>query len=941
MAKSVAPKYQVKAPKYGLGKKPAATKGSSASTSNTKTNIPAAAISDPMAKLNERWTARLKLLDQQKGVKFKKHVAPAIRFDKERVARGDKPLNDQAAYNAVFSLVQGKPIYQKKQDHGGGGTGIGLLDDAIGDVEGIVSSLPKIPATLANDVVDYGKMVAGGKFLKGGGIPDPKTLAKIPLVRLFPGVYTAANIEKGDWGAITHHPIYTALDVLPYAAKAGKIATAGAEAAEGGAVEALQEGRPFKALNRVPVFRTKSGIKSFHDIEQKAARGIGVSKDIREAVRGYSVALRRRPIEFPKQVWDRIEEYKGIRENMDHIVKNVKLKGGDIGDSLKDAYRKVNQGIDDTIKAGRSHVLAEWIHKDIVKNVARDVGELRAKFEREVDQGLHKDVSDVLPKDQVVDRLMETKTVPLKTWMQRFNVDSNARQWLAHEVEAEGKTIRTWVKDVPKKGLVKKGEYGPSTGHWETRPLTLDDLRVPDYFERAFKNFDLEKKFQQNLAGKIFDKSSNVFKYAVLTGPRHVIHILSSSVAQMLLGEGPKVFRQFKSAVDMVRDPKQWSAEMSHDMGIYQDTDWIGSHAMGKSQGKLYVESRLAKIPKPLRIHKLPEVFRHTEEFITNTSRAMVYLEEKAKAAGKVTKQISKEEADQFAHEAGINGVNRVLMDLDGMAPIERVIIRRMIPFYAFEKQLIRIMTRFPGDHPFSAAVLSTLGRLTMEEQNSGLPEQFGAIFFLGDASENGKINSVDMSNFNPFRSMAGQNPLSLAGFLSSMSPWFKAPLEAVGVNTLSATPDLFPELTVDPYTGNLVARHSDTALGLLKSFLPPINTLDGIIGFSQQMKDLKASNPDAYRRMMFSSLNLPAFVNTLVGQGGVDVGAEKADFANKWFGIAQQDASQSVRENDPGKLSGYSQVPYYGKAMSVDDMKKIIQAVNQVKKKAGVRTAQ
>ena len=147
-------------------------------------------------------------------------------YDQERVNRGGNPMSDREAAVAILG-AQGK----------GGESGKlgGFVENAATDLRDIVLGLPQLPGFILRDPAEMGdpetgigpSISAGLEAMSEGDFG--KGIAKIagaPGIRLVPGSFTAEMLgggyegDKGP-GELAKHPLFTFLDLLPVASKAG------------------------------------------------------------------------------------------------------------------------------------------------------------------------------------------------------------------------------------------------------------------------------------------------------------------------------------------------------------------------------------------------------------------------------------------------------------------------------------------------------------------------------------------------------------------------------------------------------------------------------------------------------------------------------------------------------------------------------------------------
>lgn len=409
-----------------------------------------------------------------------------------------------------------------------------------------------------------------------------------------------------------------------------------------------------------------------------------------------------------------------------------------------------------------------------------------------------------------------------------------------------------------------------------------ETLMLPKHIDRSLKL--LLEKDHLPIKG-FYNRSMGMYKMAVLTGPRHVAHVAFGGLAFML-GREPRAIFRLKDAYDIW---KRGEMDPRLSKGIdFHSTDQIVNIAIGKQLGKWWKE-----IPGDA-VKRLGRF----EEAISDMYR--------------IATQLSHEKRG-FSVEEAIRQANKTLVDIDGMTPVERVILKQVFPFYTFTSHLLRYVLTYPADHPLRTAILSRLAQQELDEWNTGLPESMMNLLWIGKPDEEGNVKAVDIKSTNPFRSL--ENIFTLAGFTTSLNPYAQSILSASGVNTLQAVPELYPEVSYNPQTGSLQAKRTDVVPKIIGTFVPVSGAIDHFIGASSRMRRLKKSNPDAYRSFLFSQLNLP--FTPYLGQPGTaakkNIKKEVARTELNRLDIAQKAASAAIRSGDTSGLSNFETVPYYG----------------------------
>lgn len=151
--------------------------------------------------------ATIQLLQSRYSPKL---VNSLLDYETKRAARGIQPISGEATIKALSTAMDKKPATQShKRDP------LNIFGNIASDVTEIVSSIPRLPATMYREgqaLTDLPNVLA-----EAGG--NPAKILQAPGIRLIPGAYTASNLLSGNIGEIVSHPVMTTLDVLPYAEK--------------------------------------------------------------------------------------------------------------------------------------------------------------------------------------------------------------------------------------------------------------------------------------------------------------------------------------------------------------------------------------------------------------------------------------------------------------------------------------------------------------------------------------------------------------------------------------------------------------------------------------------------------------------------------------------------------------------------------------------------
>lgn len=429
------------------------------------------------------------------------------------------------------------------------------------------------------------------------------------------------------------------------------------------------------------------------------------------------------------------------------------------------------------------------------------------------------------------------------------------------------------------------------------------ELYIPKHLAKTWSDLSTPKKL--STIGKISTKATAAFKISLFSlSLRHAAdEILGGMV--MLMGRGDwRDITSVKQAVNMVRQ-HETPVEIPQTIDI--DTpDKLLQLAAGAKGARI-----LSKI-----YGKVGALQRFTI-FMTNIEKAMGYLGETKRATAK---GYSKE----IAHDLGLKHVEKTFVDWHSMLPIERTIIRQWFPFYAFTRYALRYALTYPIDHPYRASILYHLAAAEREDWDSGLPQLWQQLFFIGDPDREGNVKASDIKVLNPFRDI--DSMMSLQGFYSQLGPLPKIALLPLGANTILGTPDMYPDLVYDEETGRLVTKRegvTQMAVGALGALLPPAQAIEHFLQTTESMRNLKATNPQAYERQLYSALGLPAIPT----EYSVPKARAKGEIDR--YRSAAGKVSTALRSGNAEALEGMDIVPFQGQFVSADLIKQILEKLN------------
>jgi hypothetical protein len=456
-------------------------------------------------------------------------------------------------------------------------------------------------------------------------------------------------------------------------------------------------------------------------------------------------------------------------------------------------------------------------------------------------------------------------------------------------IKAEAKK-QGWVKFNPKK--LGDEKLVPSQ-------FRQDEMWMP----RAFN--DTLTELLKEHRNKSFMKSAavpmQVFRTSVLAlSPRwHLYNIVGGAVMMTAMARNPiKTWSMLPEAWNIVKGEWKGGAGLGHKdinlppsgkarlheewmqkanlsgLPVEQQATWLRNMQAGRTMRRWYdaaAKSRLARAPG-----KLVEKSYTANQFVDDLYRSMTYLsaqDDAWKAAMRRAKKqgipevaasgMARKEADM----AGVRAAREVFQEWDNMTPGERTVLRFITPFYSWTRHILKVVSHFPADHPWRTSILANFAANEMEDMQSGLPQRFYELLFMGEPNEEGTQMMFNPGGMNPFRDVA--NYASLVGFFwgdgdlsavtTQLNPAISTVLEGAGVDVFKGQADLYPDVEYDAATGSLKVKTQTGPLSFLGGFVPQAETLMNMAGFSAEFERMKRRDPVAAASMLVSGVGIPA----------------------------------------------------------------------------------
>jgi hypothetical protein len=131
--------------------------------------------------------------------------------------------------------------------------------------------------------------------------------------------------------------------------------------------------------------------------------------------------------------------------------------------------------------------------------------------------------------------------------------------------------------------------------------------------------------------------------------------------------------------------------------------------------------------------------------------------------------------------KTALASVNEFLFDYAALSATEKAVIRRIVPFWAWQKNITRLVVSLPFKYPQRMAMLSKLQKITEDaqpdEDSQFTPEWFKPYMKTPLKDKNGDNLFLSTRGLNPFADV-GMLSGGLSSILSSLNPMIKIPLE-------------------------------------------------------------------------------------------------------------------------------------------------------------------
>lgn len=389
-------------------------------------------------------------------------------------------------------------------------------------------------------------------------------------------------------------------------------------------------------------------------------------------------------------------------------------------------------------------------------------------------------------------------------------------------------------------------KHGYSWASPKLRALHDEEWFLPKYLA---DNLERLHNPRVDTIGAVFDPVMRVFRTSVIPlRPQTQINNVLGGGILAAVQHGPEVFGKWAQARRMLAEgtlPEELRLTMGDARNAFADMNYAG----GRTLARLWDETQAAKAAKRVGdgLNKVTDKMFDLNEFFDNQYRAMSYLqgEDVARRAGK---------SAEYAHAAGLEAARNVLQQWADLTPLERGIIRSVVPFYSFASFSIRNALRLAAEHPTRVAMIDAFARAELADLGDALPERFLGIFFFGGTDAAGNRRAFNFGAANPFASLP--DTFTSLGFLSSLNPVLATLAEQAGIR--NGQREAYPTLRYNPETGRLEATHPGLLSSFVQNVIPQTQALSVLAGMNSDFRRRAATDPEGAWRGFWSSVGVP-----------------------------------------------------------------------------------
>ena len=525
---------------------------------------------------------------------------------------------------------------------------------------------------------------------------------------------------------------------------------------------------------------------------------------------------------------------------------------------------------------------------------------------------------------------------------------------ISHEATLPDRTQLQELGDFQRYGFSKFNPDEFMTPKTRDSALTgRDDIYIPTPYLQLIRKLDnsMNKSF-----GGAFDKSMQAYRISILgLSPRFGAHIIFGGGFFLMAELGPaQILRWAKPAFNMIRGGSLTDmvshgvAEANAEGNIFSGFPVYHFLSMS-TMGRLVREENFAnkvsdaaqKTGEAIAKHNPVNWYQEKLHVVSNFYRAIGYLSAEDRHAKGLIPERDRLNATDLKQAKnwgvtesqwyGVKIANRFLANTLEMSPLERSVIRYVMPFYGWTRHVIRYVLRFPYDHPLRTSTLTAIANVSTMDDPTGIPLYMYRLFFMGQPDKFGNVGVIDTRQWNPIRDVS--NYMSLSGYISGLNPFLSSILRTAGVNTLSASPELYPSLTYNAFYGTMEGS-SGVSLpnALVQDMFPQVNTLQSYLSSTSYLRHLFKTNPARAEQQLFAGLGIPWVPYS------VNLKQEQIRSQIDQYDMAKSAVNAALMANNMVFLNGYSgALPFSGANLPKSYFASLINEANQLAQRTGV----
>lgn len=325
-----------------------------------------------------------------------------------------------------------------------------------------------------------------------------------------------------------------------------------------------------------------------------------------------------------------------------------------------------------------------------------------------------------------------------------------------------------FARPIPKDGVVPTGwrAWSATKSYLATGEKTAEGVQVggngtlmiPEHLDNTLRSFG------QDFRHPVFDtvrKATDPWRTLMLplrpAWYAHTIigHAIMTVAGGARLGDWADAWRAFREG------------QVGRQLTSHFTPDTVGA-TRGSVANEFLAGGETARTAMPATLREGLSI-QHPLQSVQNLSGRMSRAAMMVDELGRVATYFSGKRAGMTDIEA-LGKVHRVLVDYGDLSPFEQSFVRTVVPFYAFQKGVLKVASRYAIDHPAIMGITFALGDLNKQLQKDKyggeLPDAYAATVKMGPL---GNVNLAPFSSFGDSGKL-----LTAEGIGASVNPFVK-----------------------------------------------------------------------------------------------------------------------------------------------------------------------